>query len=405
MSQTEQTTGPSFDTAPPRAAPAATRIDAAHVMAGQSPPPATEPVAEETTADTTEPTSSVPAFDLSATNAIQQIRSQATQLASHLQRQQASVDHREAELNARLAAMENQIRGARLWLNERQTDLAEQTAELERRKAAFAEREASWSGDPKHAAREAELDLRESELNARLAHWTEQLAAAGETQDARQLLQSIESRHQRLDEAEKLLATDQDQLARQRQQLTDEQTALAETARANQQKLIALRRRATADHVKMRREMKRHSDELAARRGALERMRAEVARAQQETLEVRLATEELWARLCGTMAPAALTQSLARIRLKLADQQRLARAELVEQRAEVQALSARVAEQHQKLSANREEFQAWATERQQELEKQAGLLAAGEERLEQRLASWNQQQEQWQKSRGKSVAA
>ena len=99
---------------------------------------------------------------------------------------------------------------------------------------------------------------------------------------------------------------------------------------------------------------------------------------------MRLATEELWARLCGTMAPAALTQSLAQIRLQLADEQRLARQELAEQKAEVQALSARLAEQHDKLAQEREELQNWAVQRQKELAQQAALLVAGNERIEQR---------------------
>ena len=41
---------------------------------------------------------------------MQQVGSQAAQLAAHLQRQQAAVDHREAEPTVRLAAMESRTR-------------------------------------------------------------------------------------------------------------------------------------------------------------------------------------------------------------------------------------------------------------------------------------------------------
>ena len=47
---------------------------------------------------------------------------------------------------------------------------------------------------------------------------------------------------------------------------------------------------------------------------------------------MRWATEELGPRLCGTMAPAALTQSASELRVKLADQQRFALEELAESR-------------------------------------------------------------------------
>ena len=40
---------------------------------------------------------------------------------------------------------------------------------------------------------------------------------------------------------------------------------------------------------RMRQELKRQADELASRQNTLERMRADVARSQQEALEIRLA--------------------------------------------------------------------------------------------------------------------
>src|SRR5581483_8422106 len=114
----------------------------------------------------------------------------------------------------------------------------------------------------------------------------------------------------------KLLAAEQAEFERQRQQLADERAAFAESMQAARHKRGEEDQRAMAEHDRVRQELKRQADELASRQSTLERMRGEVARSQQEALEIRLATEELWARLCGTMAPAALTQSLAQIRLK-----------------------------------------------------------------------------------------
>ena len=54
------------------------------------------------------------------------------------------------------------------------------------------------------------------------------------------------------------------------------------------------------------------------------------------------------------MAPAALTQSLGQLRLKMADQNRLAQVEMSEQRAELQALAADLAAQRDKITAERQ---------------------------------------------------
>jgi hypothetical protein len=149
----------------------------------------------------------------------------------------------------------------------------------------------------------------------------------------------------------------------------------------------------------VRNELKRQSDELVARQASMERMRADIARAQQEVLEIRLATEELWSRLCGTMAPAALTQSLAQIRLQLSERYRLARAELAEQKSELHALSARLAEQHQKLSRRREELHAWAHDQQVELERQAAQLATREQQFAEQEARYKRAREEWDSER------
>ncbi len=126
----------------------------------------------------------------------------------------------------------------------------------------------------------------------------------------------------------------------------------------------------------------RRRDELDAHRTAIEQLRGEVSATQRETLELRLATEEIWARLCGTMAPAALTQSLGQLRLKLSDQNRLALAEIQEKRAEMQLFAATLSEQHDKLVAQRQQLQQWLTRRTAEIEQQAAVLVAREQQLD-----------------------
>ena len=78
----------------------------------------------------------------------------------------------------------------------------------------------------------------------------------------------------------------------------------------------------------------------------LEELRAELGRMHRETLEIRLATEELWVQVSGVAPPAVLTRSLGQIRARLADHYRLAGSELDEQKEELQTIRCELAEQH-----------------------------------------------------------
>ena len=392
----------------PRMVPVGTRLDAAHVRADDE---IAEGIAPVRLVDP------APSLALSAVAAVQQVRSQATQLAAHLQRQQVSVDHREAELNARLADMESQVRSARLWLSEHHLEISRQKAELYRREKEIAERESrlapiqnettgSWpdasaasSKGSNPAERTVELDRRERELDALAERLAGRLAAAEQVEDVQQALRALETRNQNLERAEKSLSIDQAELERQRRLLAEERVGFAEQAQADRQKLFEEQQRSVAHYERIGSNLERQSDELATRREALERMRAEFAHSQHEALEIRLATEELWSRLCGTMAPAALTQSLAQIRLKLAEEHRLTRSELAEQKSELQMLSVQLAEQHQKLAQQREDLHCWAQQRQIELEKQSGLLVAQQQQIGEERAGFRQMSSDWQNER------
>jgi hypothetical protein len=349
----------------------ATRVDTAHVRAGEQPPREQSPPREAAEP----PLAAAVAAESNAAVTGQQVRLQAAQLATHLQRQQAAVDHRESQLNARLAAVENQIRAARLWLDERHAEMAAKTAELDRRERELEARQGQEASVPRAATLEQhgeELDGEAERLNV----WRENL-----------------------EQAEMLLGGQQAECERKRRDLDDERARFLESMQAERRKLADERQRAAAEHERIAADLKRQGEELAARHAALERLRGDVKRAQHEALEMRLATEELWSRLCGTMAPAALAQSLAQVRLKLAEEQRLERAELAAERTEVQALAEQLARQHARLREARSQFEAWVQARREELERQAGLLAARERQLEDAQVHQQQQAAQWQSER------
>ena len=106
----------------------------------------------------------------------------------------------------------------------------------------------------------------------------------------------------------------------------------------------------------------------------------------RETLEIRLATEELWAELSGAAPPAALTRSLGRIRSRLADHYRQAAADLQQKREELERLRDQLSEQYEKLVRQKRSFDAWTGECREEVERQAARLQARGDELDRREA-------------------
>ncbi len=425
----------------------------------------------------------------SAVLIVQQVRNQAEQLAAHLRRQQSTLDHRESELNARLAGVDHQMRSARLWLQEKQDELSTERRVLEERRTVVALREKAVENGQRDAGdddigrrlvldrREAELDAAEAErhsqwqtvacnlrtraadlqaqeeaLESRCAElaaaeeawkkaWTpaqqelsqkqaeleersSQLAARGvelaqldaeiagrEKRNAEKLqrgenaeglaarCERLESRQKHLDAAESLLFQQQAELEAQRRELEADQQAMHAQHAADRNEIVDDQRRAMNELEKKRQVLERRSDDLDARRTAIKQLRSEVKDIQRETLEMRLATEELWARLCGTMAPAALTQSLAQIRSRLAEQSRMDQVEIAEQKTELESIRLRIAQQHEKVERQQHELQDWARRREEEIERQAARLVAREQQLDTQETDFDRKLVEWQKER------
>ncbi len=218
-------------------------------------------------------------------------------------------------------------------------------------------------------------------------------------EEARRARVAIDARGKELERSEQMLAAAHSEVQRQRDELSKHRARWVEETEAERRRAADEQQRLLTEHDKARAELKRQADELAARQQVLEQMRADMSRSQQEVLEIRLATEELWARLCGSMAPAALSRSLAQIRVQLAEQQQLVRSELAQQKQEIEALGDQLAEQHHKLAQRREAIEAWCDQRQRELVAQAERLQEQENRLAEERAEMAQQTEAWNNER------
>jgi len=394
----------------PRRAKAATRVDTAHQVASQAESPSVEMPRM-----TVEPPA---AQTVSAETTFRQVRAQAAQLATHLQRQQAAVDHREAELNARLAAMENEIRAARLWLNERHDELAQRTSELDNRARELDQREAALTAitegrKPRKAKpltvvtderRIAELDRRQAELDALSERLSDRFSTIEHARDFEHAMQALEARGQKLRQAEKLLADELSQLADHRHLLSVERKELAAAAAAERERLAEDLRRSEAEQAQARAELEKQAADVAAQQRALQAMREEILRGQQDAIELRLVTEETWARMCDRQDAAALGQSIAQLRLRLAAEHRRQRTELAQEKAEFTVLSDRLAEVHRNWSQQRDDFQAWVLQKQQDFERQAAVLVEAGRQLSLDREAMCEERLSWQFERSRLQA-
>lgn len=137
-----------------------TRIDAPHAVTGG---------AEATAAAKGPATASVPG------TMPEELQRQARQLETHLQKRQLELDHRESQLNARLAEFERESRAARLWFAERERELSAVQASMTRTSARETRPGSAQTSDTAPAApgsdnlikRELDLDKREQEVSQR----------------------------------------------------------------------------------------------------------------------------------------------------------------------------------------------------------------------------------------------
>ena len=403
-----------------------TRIDAAHDVGPK----------EEQPVSAGEPPAPQAVESQDGETVTTQLRKQASELAAHLRAKQKEIDHREARINTRIAELEHDSRSARLWFGERQAELEgrekdianlqrEVHERLDRLAAAEAALQRRSEEDQSEAPSEAELTTRAEELaeqevalnEARqaLQAQREQLEARAAALDGRtaqaeaelhaqeeqfqHTAETLQAGQQRLKAAEAELADAQGKAQSLGEQLSGDRREAQEEIQRQRRRLAEEQRRQTADLERQRQAVQRRSDHVDHCRAALEQLRAELGRMHRETLEIRLATEELWVQLSGAAPPAALTRSLGRIRTKLADSYRQSNAELREQKRELESIRGQLAEQYDKLVAQKRQFEQWAAQRREETEEQAERLVAREEQLQLREAELTEQGHRWEGER------
>lgn len=361
-------------------------------------------------------------------NQREQLQLQVAQLAGHLRERLREVDRREAQLHARAAQIEAEMRSARLWQSERETESREREADLRRRIEELEEQlspaaaEAGISHQDRErdlADREQQLTLRENECRER-RHTADRQSVAlrhaqqlWEQQRAQQERELAEQRSELTREFETLVAEREAQLQaaensvqQQAQGLEAERTAFtAERQIAGEQ--LARQRQALADQQQAadaeladrRQRLEARQDWIERQKAGLEQVRGEILSLHRQSLEMRLLAEQLWSQISGRLTPAEVTQSIAQLRLKLAEQYKLEEHGLAARREELLHLGERIAQQHQELTQLKSGLREWAVSRQAEIEQQAQALVQRELALDEQQAAHRRAAGEWTAAR------
>ena len=137
------------------------------------------------------------------------------------------------------------------------------------------------------------------------------------------LLAELNDRRQHIRQTESLLARAQSEVAELHQSLLAERKQFYAQRQSEHRRQEEHDRRAEGELAARRETLEAASQQLELRRAAVDQMRAELTIAQRETLEDRLAAEELLAQLAGAVPPAELSRQIARTKARLVDSYRL----------------------------------------------------------------------------------
>lgn len=334
---------------------------------------------------------------------VRQVHTQASQLAAHLQAQQHDLDHRQSEVNARIAAMENEIRTAQIWLAERRQELDDDRARLSEKEDLLSRRLHDLgivTREGSTQAVETELTRRAEAVRQREAEIALAAAELSEKQNVyEQQCAQLEVRRRYLDNLETMLEKEQQDLAESLQQFEAEQTRWEQRLRQRREQLSE--QNAHSEELRVRRSaaLQRRAAKLQQRERAVQRLRDQVAHAEREVLESRLASEQVWSQVTDTVGDEAAGQRLRQARARLANHYSLTKTELVEEREQLERLAARILKEHEAVDQQRATLREWVTQQQQRLNEQAEHLEARQRQLARRDIEQDELRLRWQQER------
>ena len=383
----------------------ATRVDAAHTIrqlpAAESPEPRVQSPDPDHFAAAGQAPIAVAAHPAEALT--RQVQTQAAQLAAHLQDQQTDLDHRQAAVNARTAAAENQLRGAQIWLQERQQEVADQRARLVQLQE-LVEQRLGDLGIVSRNGTAAEIDT-ELTRRARAVQEGETQLARRDEELARREKQlapesdRLEDRRRYLDNLETMLENEQQQLAAGHHKFKSARAAWDEERQRQAEQMAARLAHAEDDLAQRERIVTQQRVELEDREKTVQAMRDEMARTEREVVENRLATEQMWAQAVGRLGQREGQDRLDQIRARLADHYHLAKAELAGEKEQLLRLAAKIVGDYESLEKRAEAIRQWAGRQARELSDRAERLEDRQRELAHRDTQHDEFQIRWQEER------
>lgn len=353
----------------------ATRVDAAHSTSGGALPKAAAPARAQLAvlAGVAQPGST------DATIA-DQLQRQSMELGDRLQQRQRELDQREASFHAQIAQLESELRSARLVQQELQEELLARAQTIKRR--------------------EEELDREAADLlhaeSAQRAEAGEQFTSASQLNETAKLTaEQWRRRITELDRSEHQLQAQLSDLAHKQQALDKERQVLIE---ANAKRDERVKRERQEEQHRFENELMRlrkRQEEVERRAISVQQLHQDTCNTYRETLELRIATEQIWAEFHGGLSTVELTRRLATWRKKLMDQFALASESLKQQQVDNLALLHSLEKQTEGLNCTRNELREWMSRRQQELIEEAEKLLTRERELSREEARFRHLEQQW----------
>ncbi len=245
--------------------------------------------------------------------------------------------------------------------------------------------------------RRSQVESHARRLLKKAAQPSKELLAREET--VREAAEEFQRRRQQNIESEQSLARQQCEVQELRRALLAQREELHRREQKRSQAAADQRDKMQVELEAKRKQLALRSEQLDCAQTALRHLRAELSEMHRQTLELRLATEELWMQLSGTIPPATLTRSLSRIRGSLAETYRVENAELARRKLELRSIGSELAEDHKSLQQQKVELDAWIVRHQREIEQQAQRLVAREQELHDQEAGFEEKARGWATSR------
>ena len=309
---------------------------------------------------------------------------------------QHAIDVRKAELDERedeLSGLQDRLKNetSRVEKRRQQADYAEQQV------TAFLSEQEEQEEDL--AARETQLAFRSQEIQTALKRFEKLGVTETRMRELREEANALEARRAFLDQAERLFEEEQNEFVESKQELGPLRALLDQETERTRRELINERSAWEAERIRRQRRMEEQERSLDQQAATLEQLKAELAVSQREVFEMRLATEEIYSQLSGSLAPASLARSIAQTREKLADHYQLQEGEIAQQGRELEQTRVEMSTQHAELLRQRDELDAWLRKRQQEIEQQAARLVAREQELDRQDRHTAEQAMKWNEER------